>query len=452
MINNNRQTDKKSESGQIMMLLVLLIVVLLGFSALAIDGGMVYSERRRAQNASDAAAMAAGLGDLQGSPKNLIYETARSQALANGFSTDPISTDPVNLNVFDGTDVHLEIYNPPISGKYASPRYDSYKYYQVILKTTTQPILAQFVFSGLLNNTVESIARVQNEEPPFPGDAIIATSPTACAGLWFAGTGGTTVTGGNVFSNSNRDGASGGASCFSGVQGGSSALTVNGGAIRVSGGWLDQGGAGSTFASNGIRQYQQVQDVPYFPPPDCSALPERVYNNSMSTLDPGRYPGGIKVSSATASIALNPGPYCLYDNFKMTGGSITGNGVFIIMKNGEFDLGGNTLVSLSAPTTPLVLGDTGGWADLLLYMDPGNTGTVKITGTSGSVYVGSIYAPSPASPESKYKCSIEGTGDSLGLTSQVICFSIKISGSAAVNVVFQDDKVFHTQPSITLVK
>jgi Flp pilus assembly protein TadG len=49
------------EKGQSMVLIVLGIFVLFGFTALAIDGGMVYSDRRNAQNAADAAALAAGL-------------------------------------------------------------------------------------------------------------------------------------------------------------------------------------------------------------------------------------------------------------------------------------------------------------------------------------------------------------------------------------------------------
>jgi uncharacterized membrane protein len=48
--------SKKSEKGQAIVLLVLSFVVLLGFAALAIDGSMIYSDRRTAQNAADAAA------------------------------------------------------------------------------------------------------------------------------------------------------------------------------------------------------------------------------------------------------------------------------------------------------------------------------------------------------------------------------------------------------------
>ena len=49
-----------SEQGQVLVIIVLSLVVLFGFAALAIDGGMIYSDRRHAQNASDAASLAGG--------------------------------------------------------------------------------------------------------------------------------------------------------------------------------------------------------------------------------------------------------------------------------------------------------------------------------------------------------------------------------------------------------
>ena len=47
-----------SEHGQAMVLLVLVIVGLLGALAVAVDGGMIMYDRRSAQNAADAGALA----------------------------------------------------------------------------------------------------------------------------------------------------------------------------------------------------------------------------------------------------------------------------------------------------------------------------------------------------------------------------------------------------------
>ena len=50
----------KSENGQIVILLALAFVGILAFAALAIDGAMIYSDRRIAQNGADAASVSGG--------------------------------------------------------------------------------------------------------------------------------------------------------------------------------------------------------------------------------------------------------------------------------------------------------------------------------------------------------------------------------------------------------
>jgi uncharacterized membrane protein len=60
-----------SESGQILLILTVGIVALLGFLALAVDGGMIYADRRFDQNAADASSFA-GQERLQSNCKTEI--------------------------------------------------------------------------------------------------------------------------------------------------------------------------------------------------------------------------------------------------------------------------------------------------------------------------------------------------------------------------------------------
>ena len=60
--------SQTKESGQVLVLIVVAIVGILGFAALALDGGMLLSERRRAQNAADAGVMAAALAKIRCAP------------------------------------------------------------------------------------------------------------------------------------------------------------------------------------------------------------------------------------------------------------------------------------------------------------------------------------------------------------------------------------------------
>ncbi len=56
---------KKSEKGQALVIIALAAVGLFAFTALAIDGSRVFSDRRHAQNAADTAVLAAALAKIR---------------------------------------------------------------------------------------------------------------------------------------------------------------------------------------------------------------------------------------------------------------------------------------------------------------------------------------------------------------------------------------------------
>ena len=65
---------KTSETGQVFVILALVMVVLLGFTALAIDGGLTMMTRKRAQNSADASAMAAAFAAMVGSSHRTVIK------------------------------------------------------------------------------------------------------------------------------------------------------------------------------------------------------------------------------------------------------------------------------------------------------------------------------------------------------------------------------------------
>src|SRR5512139_3941755 len=94
-----------TERGQALILIAFAAIALFAITGLAIDGSHKYSDRRHAQNAADTAAMAAALAKARSDPHWDLEGLDR--ALANGYDDDHVSND-------------VEIYNPPISGIYAS--------------------------------------------------------------------------------------------------------------------------------------------------------------------------------------------------------------------------------------------------------------------------------------------------------------------------------------------
>jgi Flp pilus assembly protein TadG len=94
-----------SDSGQTLIWFALSLVVLLGIAALAIDVGRLYGERRRMQNAADAAALAGAHELCQGRPDADAIAMANDYAIArNGAQW--ATPEPFGEGTFDkGMDV-----------------------------------------------------------------------------------------------------------------------------------------------------------------------------------------------------------------------------------------------------------------------------------------------------------------------------------------------------------
>ena len=434
---------ERSESGQVFVILALVIVGLIGFTALAIDGGMVYAERRRAQNAVDSGALAAALAKTQ---SNNVHVAALNRTTSNGYDTSWGPCDPAGVDCTLGTGSNwtVEVTSPPRTGDFAGLN----EYIRLVITTKVDTAFAHMVFKGGLQTTVEAISRARPAQPILPGYALYGATKTECKGLWFSGTGNTTITGGSIFSNSNASSAS----CQSGVQDGSGAIMVGPPPenIQVVGGF-DLGGSGSVDPLPVVEAVPQDNLRPV-PIPDCTGLTDwgkkSVNAGQSATLQPGMYES-IRFK-AGASVTLSPGMYCIYGfkGFSGTGGSITGTGVMIYLQDGGFDLGGNSLVALAAENSPGILVDPSNndWVGMLIFIDPGNTNGVKLTGTTGTTYTGTIYAVSS-------DCTINGTGDDIGLLStQLICNKIKITGAALVSIEYDEAKVYSLPPAIDLAR
>ena len=88
------------DRGQTLVQVALMLVVLLGFAALAIDGGLVYAERRHMQNAADAGALAGARELCISGSETLAEERARTYTVTqNGAATADVTIDNNVVNV-----------------------------------------------------------------------------------------------------------------------------------------------------------------------------------------------------------------------------------------------------------------------------------------------------------------------------------------------------------------
>jgi hypothetical protein len=70
-----------------------------------------------------------------------------------------------------------------------------------------------------------------------------------------------------------------------------------------------------------------------------------------------------------------------------------------------------------------------------MYLPPTNTSTVSMQGSGNSTIVGTILAPA-----ARVTISGGATGDSMGMESQVIGYSVGLSGGGALSITYNQSK------------
>ena len=444
--------SRPSERGQALVLIMLAIVGVFGFSALAIDGGMLYAERRRAQNAADTSVFAAAMTGLE---KGNYVAAGLTQASMNGFVTD--GKNQVSVN------------HPPASGIFAGNN----DYYQVIIKTEFSPFFAQFVYSGTLQNTVEAVARAKPSTSLSPGNAVHATSKDQCHALWFQGSSGTIIKDGGIYSNSSVEGT---ASCSS-ILNKNGDLTIQNGSVTAVGGiyvadeivMLDELGnpMDADEIDDSINDHitaGEKIDIPDIAPPVCTGMtsrnktdPGNEVSSKVFVLQPGIYPSGISVGND--EVHLNSGIYCLDGDLSIDSGSLYGEQVLIYMRGPAGDPsvslnGGGTIVLTSPTQNPLYdnADPPKAWSGMVIFMLNENGGSVDFAGGGASSLWGTIYAPGPLAlgGAKSAKCDITGNSESFRFRAQLICNSVRITGNGTLEINYKEAEQYHEPPTIEL--
>ncbi len=430
----NKKIFKQKSRGQIIVILAGVLVVLLGFTALAIDGAMVYSDRRYAQNAADAAALAgAGMAAEYMENSNVRYETfncsntdvlgaiayGENKAIDRAASNNFIMDDDISDNM--GVEITCHYI-------YLGSFYDEYLDVRVKLTADTSTSFAQLFYSGDMVNQVESVVRVHPRTNLGMGNAIASLGhDCSTGGLTAHGNVDVHTTGAGIFSNSCMD--------------------FNGSALSVTAD--DPLGAGiryySTMSTSG---HPYIDPFPTQSPnrlkvydvgaPDCASLPFRGSATTSGTYLPGRYTsiGG----NGQKNFVLQPGLYCLTGNLGMNNGSLTGHGVtFYFTGSGSYDVAGNVEVHLTAPMGD----DPPAMRGMLMYI--AGTGSVNAQGNANSVYTGTIYAPYG---------SIEAGGNSdLGsIDGQLIGKKVSVGGTSDIAINFGSDQNYQIPASLDVMQ
>ncbi len=116
------------------------------------------------------------------------------------------------------------------------------------------------------------------------------------------------------------------------------------------------------------------------------------------------------------------------------GGDIQGHGITIFYTGTDLTINGHADTALSAPNSPGDPPVNGAVEDLLLYVPDDISAVIKINGTSGNTFGGTMYAPASG-------WRITGTSNSENPTimnTSIIGKAVWVSGTSYINIKYDD--------------
>jgi hypothetical protein len=445
-----KEKQNTKERGQVLILLVFGLVGLLAFTALAIDGSMMYSDRRLGQNSADASSLAAGAGATDtmvtsgvhsgnwtctnSSVVNAMDQAAQAaiaRAADTGFNiSDQGMAIPASMpSGFNGYVVTL-----------CSQAGGNNNYVDIVvhLQVDTNASFVHLFYDGPVTQQVTSVTRVRPRRLLALGNAVVALNQAGCSGQ--------------------SDGA--------GLHG-STEVGVYGGGIWSNGCMRVDGSAGDIHVPNGCISYFdcpnpascanigavdsmcvvpnpgykiQLDDYKLDNEPNCGTTD--VSGDDIHWVDLTKTGNALKAEEAKLLNTASPitGLYCIKGSLKMTNTSdrLTGVDVTLYFRTADGGIkntGGivdirSVPVSNTAYNGPAIPG-------VVIYADaPQPAGKpsceIDITGNASNYVAGTVLAPG---------CDIAILGNSSGdyHHSQIIGWNVEIGGNAATQVYFDEN-------------
>lgn len=462
----------RSERGQVLVLLVVGIVVLLGFTALAIDGGMLYSDRRYDQSVADSAALAgtqyvthlfidnnvkaANFGCTTpgvwvdrstgwstrpfwlGSPELAqIFGTAEGKASENNITVDTTGADPKN---------RVEV---RCGGSYFDVK--------VVITTTTKTSFAHLLFGGTLRNTVTAIARTQPNTPGLMGYSLYATDNDCTGDPSSNNDGGIDFSGGGTYTGTFAIDITGGGaftrSCLNGNNMPHSYIRSNANSCYddpASTATYDCGTDGTFDPPAQVVTTDPLEGF-YVDFPNCNdpaIAPPRTVNSGDTVLQPGYYQN-VNLSNITT---LNPGLYCIdvgnNQIFNRVLHTQAGNGfdegvTIVFLRDGaQYKYTGQTdwIVKAAKPNghnAPHLIPGVVMASKVEFLLDLNGDAMAQLWGT--------VYMP-------EAHLILGGTPTTVPVASQIIVHDLKYNGTGTMNMMYDDSWFFQHPPTMSLNK
>ena len=434
---------EKSENGQILILLTLALVGILASVALALDGAMIYSDRRIAQNAADASSISGAQAvaeELLALGEDATYfnwdcDTLETQGvLSSGDvaaeSHASIVDFNIDDNISDNNGVETECFDI-FNGTY----YETFVDVFVKIKNETPTSFLQLIAGDVIQNEVEVKTRVYPMTETGYGMTLISLyDPEYCdkgIGLEIKGGPRVDIDVGGIVSNSY--------------------LKISGTGSEDSGVWVNNNGP-ITYAYDGCYDENGSPTVEPDPRVGPKVIPEVdepicveddtiPYPKKEGTpMTPGNYGDPKKSNVINFDLDMEPGLYCIDGDLTIHSDILNAANVTLKLKTGSLTINAGSSLTLTAP----YLDDDGECTEgcgpaipgLLIYMSEGNTGNIQINGNSDSSIAGTIYAPDGDVKINGNAQVDDEPGEVVSFGVQVIANTIYVGGTANMEFVY----------------
>lgn len=429
----------RDESGQTVVFVAFFMAVLaLGFVAFALDVGALFREKRMAQSAAQAAAVAASEEAGYGNTTN-EQAVANAMAKLNGFDTT-LATNPATVTL-----------TKPTTGNFTG------SYVQVTVRMPIHTTFLGAISHGMITVPVSATA--------IAGGGI-STQTCVCTTGNFSITNGSTLNapGCGVFNNSSSSSSiqmSGGSTLTASSLGGASTgwypgnITGGGDIINVPVADIVQGvsttctptlPAAPSYSSCAADPGGSYGTFTWGPATASSTICYKALtvgaNGSTCTLNPGIY------VITTGALHFESGATCLVGSGQCSNNG--GNGVFFYLTGTAslvIDSGANVnLVSGGATesgggTAPAV----GAYDGVVVFQDPNDTSAITLSGGSSSYMNGAVIAPSAA-------LTISNGSSTAVMEGGISVSSLTLTGGAVVKAILDTNEgslaVYSSKPKL----
>jgi Flp pilus assembly protein TadG len=400
MIVHMTQTrDRIGRRGMVVVLVAMMLPIIIGTMALALDGGVLYLQRRQAQTAADAAALAGAYSYSTTSSLSSAQTAAQSVALANGYTVQTSSITQPLAN-------------------------------QIAVTVTANP--PRF-FSGLWGNggmsvTASATAAVStgSGSTPYTTSSLVLLDQTMSGSLSLAGSATINASGGIQVNSSSSTAVNANNAGHT-----SSNINVVGGYTTSSGGSLS--GTVQTGSSS-VGDPLSSLSVPSTPTTSSTNGLSGYPGYGSYTMQPGLYTSSVSLGNG-GTFTMQPGLYYFQGGAGLTianGATLTGSGVTIYVDNGggTISFQGGTTTTLSAPGSS----PTGNAIQGVVYFQGRTSTTSPSFGNGANINLtGTFYA-------AKAPLTFNG-GSFSNLASQIVADSANLSNNANISVPYSASKV-----------